>query len=164
MLTQSELKRLLHYSQCTGVFTWLVSRSNRVKIGDVAGCPNKAGYLRIVIDGKHYRSQRLAWLYVYGEFPDHFIDHINGIRDDNRLVNLRDVTVQENSKNLGMRSDNSSGFNGVSWYKRFNKWESYIHAKGKKIRLGLFINKEDAIEARQVANIKYKFHENHGRT
>ena len=83
------------------------------------------------------------------------VDHINRIRFDNRRDNLRVATNQQNQMNTGIRSDNSSGVVGVSWYKRGKKWYAQIQINGEKKHLGYFKEKKDAINAREEAEIKY---------
>ena len=90
------------------------------------------------------------------------IDHINGVKTDNRINNLRLVTRSINLQNASMRCHNTSGFNGVSWHKSTKKWRAQIRVDGKSIHLGVFSNKKDAIAARIKANIKYGFSERHG--
>jgi len=157
------LKQTLDYNSDTGVFTWLVANSNCVSIGDVAGCRRGSGYMQISIDGSLYLSHRLAWLYVYGSFPDDQIDHINGVKDDNRIENLRDVTSSENGKNKKLQKNNKSGFVGVRFREDRCKWIARIQVDGKLNHLGQFVDRGDAIEARKEADIKYGFHENNGR-
>jgi len=163
MLTQSKLKELLHYDPETGLFIWLIKPRIGVKSGVVAGFTTVHGYIHIGIDLREYKAHRLAWLYVHGRWPKHQIDHINHIRDDNRLINLREATQQENNKNLSIRSDNTSGVAGVHWYKATSRWMTYIFVGGKRVFLGYFDDKLDAICARKSAEIKYDYHENHGR-
>jgi hypothetical protein len=88
----------------------------------------------------------------------------NGIRDDNRLVNLRDVTHKENLRNQKLSSSNKSGMTGVSWNKALNKWRALITVDYKMKHLGVFINIEDATQARKKAEKKYGYHANHGRS
>lgn len=104
MLTQDRLKELMRYDEETGILTRRVSTSSNARAGDIAGSKDKDGYLVIRIDKKLYRAHRLAFLYVYGRFPEEFTDHINGIRDDNRISNLREVTRQENMQNQKKRT------------------------------------------------------------
>lgn len=95
------LKEYLHYNPNTGIFTWikLSSKYSRIKIGQKAGCNNGAGYICIEINNKNYKAHRLAWYLYYGTWPKGQIDHINGVKEDNRINNLRDVTSSTNSKN-----------------------------------------------------------------
>ena len=159
-MTQQELKKILEYDKDTGIFTWKVRKAYRTKIGSVAGTLYK-GYSYILISRKRYSAARLAWLYVYGEFPKNNIDHINQNKSDNRISNLRDVTNSENMKNRPMMSSNFSGIVGVSWSKTREKWHAQIRNSGKVINLGLFDNVGDAKRAREEAKIKYDFHSNH---
>ena len=162
MLTQKRLKELLAYTPETGVFTWAKPRGGKVA-GAVAGTIHyKQGYIRIKIDGGMYSAHRLAWLYVYGEMPEHEIDHINHDRQDNRIENLRSVTRHQNARNRALRADNTSGVVGVNWFKRNKKWGARIFKNGKFVFLGLFDRFEDAAEARKNASLKYGFHPNHG--
>ena len=166
-LTQQHLKELLHYDKETGIFTWKISRCNSIKIGDEAGNKHNAGYLIIGISilsvPKRYLSHRLAWLYVYGEFPKEHIDHVNHDRKDNRIDNLREATQKHNCRNASKYKTNKSGINGVNWHKRVKKWRAEIKVNGKKIHLGYSTDKNEAICARLHANKLYKFHANHGK-
>ena len=95
-----------------------------------------------MIDGKEYKAHRLAWLYVYGIWPKLYIDHINGIRDDNRICNLRDVSNRENAIN---RSYHRKGkLAGASYHKQKGKWRATIRINGRYTHLGLFETKEEA--------------------
>jgi hypothetical protein len=161
MINQKRLKDLLEYNPETGIFIWKVRTSKRVKIGDVAGCENSRGYVYIKVDNKNYRSHRLAWLYMTGEFPPDCIDHINGITNDNRWINLRSVTHSENMKNQKKLKNNISGHQGVSWDKPTEKWVARHTINNKLIHLGYFTNIEDAVAAREV--VAHLYHENHGR-
>lgn len=162
MLTQERLKQLFIYDECTGVITRIVSRGTRAIAGDIAGYSDGRGYLKITIDYKEYNTHRLAWLYVYGEWPNQ-IDHINGNRSDNRLSNLRNVNNQENSKNRRISSNNKSGIMGVSFCNTTSKWISQIYVNEKSKSLGYFKYKWDAICVRKSAEVEHGYHENHGR-
>jgi hypothetical protein len=96
-LTAARVRELLHYNPDNGLFTWRVDRPRR-KAGSVAGCFDKAlGYWRICINDRVLYAHRLAWLWVTGDHPNHQIDHINGVRYDNRWTNLRDACAVVNN-------------------------------------------------------------------
>jgi len=162
IISQKELKRILHYCPETGVFTWIAQVGNRIKIGDAAGNLSVYGYMEIQIHNVRYTLHRLAFLYMTGEFPELQVDHINQIRDDNRWGNLRDVSFQENKKNCTMYSNNSSGTTGVYWDKRRKKWYATIANSKTNKFLGYFEAKQSAINARSEANKEYGYHVNHG--
>jgi len=158
----SDLKEMLYYNPETGLFTWLVSKKGHIKAGDIAGYIHSSGYRIICINGKRYRAHRLAWLYMTGAWPECQIDHDNQIRSDNRFLNLKEATNEQNAKNCKRRVDNTSGVTGVWFHKQVGKWCSEIFVKGKKISLGVYENINDAIAVRETANILYGFHKNHG--
>ena len=163
MITQSALKEVLHYNPESGDFTWLKVAGRGDIVGRLAGGIEVLGYRRIRIFRKMYKAHRLAWLYTYGSFPADQIDHINGIRDDNRLANLRTVTNAENGRNTKMHSDNTSGVVGVHWDKRDEAWRAKISDSGKQLHLGYFKDLVSAVAARKSAELKYDYHQNHGR-
>lgn len=146
------LKEWVSYDPSTGVFTWAKTRTNRVKIGDVAGCIHSKGYLIIRILGTQYYAHRLAWLYVHGIFPPQ-VDHKNTVKSDNRIDNLRVATSTQNNCNVGATSRNKSGYKGVSWYPRFKKWRACIKKDGKQRHLGYFSSAEEAALAYESSGI-----------
>lgn len=137
-ITDLELKDILHYCPETGVFTWLIAKSQRVRVGEKGGHLASNGYVVIAINNKAYKAHRLAWLYMTGSWPEEEIDHINGIKNDNRIVNLREATKSQNQHNVGVRGDNSSGYKGVSFETKNKKWRADIQFNGKRIFLGYF--------------------------
>lgn len=157
MLTSSDLRSRLHYNPDTGVFTWQVPPKSRPgAAGRVAGSRDLNRYVNISIDRKLYKAHRLAWLYVYGEWPPGLIDHINGVRSDNRLCNLRVVDRTGNAENRrAARSGSASGFLGVVWRPRNRKYEARILANKKYMYLGLFATPEEAHAAYVAAKRKY---------
>lgn len=112
---------------------------------------------------RHARSHVVAWAIIHGSYPDGHIDHINGVRDDNRIQNLRDVTQAENQRNLKHNARNKSGQMGVFWVKSYARWWAYIGSGSSRITLGYFDCKSEAIAARQRAETEIGYHPNHGR-
>lgn len=166
MISQKYLKEILHYDPDTGEFTWLISNSNVVKIGDVAGTIMKGNggkdYIYIGIDNKRYKAHRLAFLYMDGCFPEELTDHEDGNGLNNKWNNLSKATVSENCKNNRKRKDNTSGHTGVVWHKLTGKWQAQIRVNRKTKHLGLYVFINDAIIARKMAEYEYGFHKNHG--
>lgn len=163
MITQERLKELFHYNPDTGDFTRLTSVCGTAMTGASAGWIASNGYLYIGVDYKKHLLHRLAWLYTYGKFPLDEIDHINHIRVDNRISNLREATRKENGRNTSLHSDNTSGVSGVSWHKRAKKWRARITVDHEEKFLGHFHDFESACAARRFAEIKHGFHQNHGK-
>lgn len=157
-LTAERLRQLLSYNQDNGLFTWLKrdehefisTRSYKSWTARYAGKSaghkrRDTGYVIVVINGTQHKGHRLAWLYVYGRWPEHGIDHINGDRSDNRIQNLRDVPPRTNSENQrSAKSGNKAGMLGVSWHEKNKKWQAEICIDGKKHYIGTFKKQEDA--------------------
>lgn len=159
-ISHAALKVHLSYDSETGAFIWLAPMSNRVKAGSAAGSFHSAtGYRYLTFDGRTYKAHRLAWFYVFGEWPVGDVDHINGIRTDNRLANLRVVSRSVNLQNQRKaRSNNlSSGVLGVCASSHGKKWRASIKIDGKQVHLGRFDDVESASAAYMAA--KRKFHE-----
>ena len=87
-INQRQLKEILEYNPNTGDFIWLNPTSRRINKGDLAG-EDSQGSINITINKKAYRANRLAWLYMKGEWPAYDVKYINGIKDDNRWANLK---------------------------------------------------------------------------
>ena len=163
MITQSELQEVLNYNPDTGIFTWKIKTCKKICVGKIAGHIASNGYINLSIKKKSYLAHRLAWLYVNGNFTKHTIDHINGNKKDNRIVNLREATKSENSWNRKMQIDNTSGIKGVYWFSERNKWVARISVNKQNIFLGTFINLKLAENA--VIEARNKYHgefSNHG--
>lgn len=162
----------LDYNPLDGTFLWKErplemfktiedQRSwNTQHAGKHAGTFNQ-GYIQINILGDVVLAHRLAWLVYYGAWPSMTIDHINGIRHDNRIENLRCVTISEQRKNSSRAAKNSTGVMGVRWTR--NAYQVEIGVDGKNIYLGRFKSLAQAAAARKAAEVKYGFHANHGR-
>lgn len=165
MLTQERAKELLTYDPLTGVLYRKLDLGGS-SAGDVAGYTSNTRdgkkYRHVSVDGKTYKAHRLVWLITYGEFPSGQIDHIDGDGLNNRVENLRHVSRAENLQNQRRYANNTSGVSGVSWRKDCQKWVAHIRVNHKRIHLGYFADKSEAISARKAAEIKYGFHANHG--
>lgn len=142
MITQAELHYYLTYNPETGIFTNNIKRK-RCNVGQKVGCINGKGYVNVVIQNKIYQAHRLAWLYVYGNIPS-TLDHINGIRHDNKISNLRPATTQQNAHNTKLYSTNTSGIKSVTWNKLAKKWKVEMRVNGIKVFFGYF---DDFFEA-----------------
>lgn len=148
MITQKELKELFFYNEDDGRFTRRVATTNSVKVGDVAGGFNQRGYVVIWTKGRSYLAHRLAWLYVYGEFPELNIDHINHDITDNRISNLREATQLQNVWNSKIKNCSETGVKGITRDKRRSStFYARCRVNGKPKFLGVFSTKEEAGKA-----------------
>ena len=145
-MDKPEINRL-SYDAETGAFVWINPASRRAVKGEIAGWINDNGYRLISLNKCKYRAHWLAWYITYGVWPSHQLDHINGVRNDNRIANLREATDAENRQNMCKRTDNKSGFIGVYYAKWANAWRAEIRVNGVKRKLGYFKTPEIAYEA-----------------
>lgn len=136
---------------------------NRDNAGKIVGSINNREYLLTRLMGKTYIVHRLIWALHYGVHPDGFVDHINGERSDNRIENLRIVTNEENIRNSKKYTNNTSGVVGIHKRKDNGKYYAFISNGTKRVNLGQYQTLEEAVSARKIAEIKYGYHENHGR-
>jgi hypothetical protein len=169
------LKECLAYCPVTGVLTWLPRCSDDPKrqkywaawnnrmAGKPAGAKHIDGYLTICLDGVQILAHRAAIAISTGELPEQEVDHINGVRADNRLENLRCVDKAENLRNQKVYSTNKSGCAGVYWCKTNERWVSKITKDKRTKALGMFRVLSDAITVRKAAEAELGFHKNHGR-
>lgn len=161
-ITHEKALRLFRYDEETGDLYWRVKGARNIVEGSLVGgiCPQ--GYRRVMHQKKSYAVHRLIWLMVHGEWPEQ-IDHINGIRDDNRLRNLRLADSVINGQNRKISNHNTSGIHGVSFHRPRGTWRARINVNGRRITLGYFTTKAEAVVKRKMAEILHGYHPNHGR-
>ena len=152
MVTQQEIRTLMVYNAATGEATWVRGKWKGHKVGT----PLPSGYVQVRVKGRSYQLHRVIWLWMTGEWPVAQVDHKDGDRANNRWDNLRLATHTQNQWNTGTRSDNSSGFKGVTRPRGRTKWHAYINESGRRKFLGSYPTAEEAnqaaIAARQVAH------------
>lgn len=170
------VREALNYNAESGVVSWnerrpLAHFSNRKRNasafatqhgGRPAGSVNNHGYIIIKLGQQQFGAHRLAWVLANGRWPDGDIDHINGDRTDNRITNLREVSVFDNARNQKLPRTNKSGRMGVVAYK--GHWRAQIQVNGKVKTLGEFHSFEKACAVRAEAEHRFGYHPNHGRT
>jgi hypothetical protein len=163
------LRKRLRYEAETGKLFWLAYSGMPPNwLGRFAGKEAftgriTSGYHTGKIDGRTFFAHRIAWALHYGAAPTGEIDHINGLKTDNRILNLRDATRGENQRNTFMRRCNTSGFTGVTRHKCTRRWAAQIQVDKKALHLGLFDTKEAAAKARASAELAHGFSARHGK-
>lgn len=150
MFDLGRVRQCLYYDRETGKFF----RKIPVKgfaAGSECGSQRADGRVQIRFDGNRYLRSRLAWFYVYGEWPTEEIDHINGVYSDDRILNLREANRTQQRANSKKSKRNKSGYKGVSWSKKAKKWVAFISQNRKSQYLGQFDNKTAARAAYWIA-------------
>lgn len=164
-LTAETLRDLLSYDPVTGIFRWKprnedtrIGRSWDTRLaGKVAGCRLPVGYIYVSIGGERYYAHRLAWLYVYGVWPENIVDHRDRDRGNNRITNLREATYSQNMGNSKHRKNNTSGLRGAFWNKRASKWNAKMKQSGRWLHIGTYNTALEAHEAySKVARIYWR--------
>lgn len=153
LVTSEQLRACLEYHPDSGLFTRHFD-SGTAKAGDTAGWKEKHGYTKISVLGRKYYAHRLAWLYMTGEWPVG-VDHINGVRDDNRWCNLREADQSLNMHNARKRTGTTSKHVGVNRHSDGRHFVAEITVGGKRHYLGCFKSEEDAAAARAKAKREY---------
>ena len=144
-ITAEQLRELLRFDPETGVFSWAKNWGGKRRGGPV-GCLHPHGYVVIQVLGRQHPAHRLAWLHVHGAWPSSELDHINGVRDDNRVANLRVASGTQNNGNRRLTEKNKSGFKGVR--KKGKNWEASIGFGKEWFYIGMF-------KASEVAGAAY---------
>lgn len=161
-LTPQILGEYLSYDPTNGHLTWIDKPSTKTVIGTRAGSlVTTTGYRSIQIFERNYREHQLIWFFHHAVWAK-YLDHVNHIRDDNRIVNLREVTKAENSRNLSQRKGTITGEQGIWYCRRRKKWVAEITRDRKKVYQKTFTLIADARLARAAALLEHDFHENHG--
>lgn len=153
------LRRVFSYNPRTGIVRWKIKHARPILAGWEAGCLSLNGYRLIRFCGAMYTTHRIAWAIVHGGWPNGQIDHINRVRDDNRIINLRVANATEQKANYSQRSNNTSGYRGVYFIKddprkkapRKRHWYAVIKVAGKCIGLGLHRTRHEAGAAYEKA-------------
>lgn len=155
-----------NYNPETGKLYWKVSLSSKAPIGsEVGGIDQTTGYVQLRVNNKRHYARRVVWEMHNGPIPKGMqVDHINHIRYDNRLCNLRLVSCVDNARNKGKSPKNTSGYTGVYYRKDCGKWRACISVNNKTVNLGTFETKEEALAARKLAEKRLGFHPNHGKS
>jgi hypothetical protein len=158
-ISLSDVLAVLNYDQSTGLFTWKSRQDSRGRwntrwIGKVAGNLNTSGHRQLLLNGRPYSANRVAWLISYGEWPEEHVDHINGCPDDNRIANLRLATNAENGWNSKINVRNSVGVKGVSYVAKRRKYQAAICSNGRPRRIGFYDTIEAAAEAYRTAALQ----------
>lgn len=146
-ITAESLKNAFDYDPETGVFKWKRRSGKRGIPGRVAGTVDFSGYVVLTINKKRHKAHRMAFLYMTGELPAVAVDHINGVKTDNRFANLRQADWSQNQHNRCRQSNNKSGFMGVSMDSASGLWRAGIRANGKARNLGGYETPEAAHQA-----------------
>jgi len=160
MLTQARIKELLSYDQLTGHLIWIARSSpyaKNVAIGSEVISRDSKGYLQAMIDGQRHKAHRIIWMMVHGHWP-RMLDHINGIKSDNRIENLRECNNSQNKANGPRYKNNKSGYKGAYFEGNrpgTKKWRAQIRKNGKLINLGYFYTAEEAHETYSRAADKH---------
>lgn len=143
-------KKLWLYDPDTGSIYWRVLARKGRRVGQSAGVINNSGYRMLTYEGKKYKASRVVWLMMTGAWPSKNIDHKNGVRHDDRWMNLREADQSENLANTRVRSNNTTGIKGVSPTKD-GRFLVGICFRGRRKNLGVFASFEEAVQIRKAA-------------
>jgi hypothetical protein len=150
-LTAAEVRRLLSYNPNDGQLRWKHDQTNGAVAGSIAGSRATTGYIRVTIFRKSYAAHRLAWIHAHGHWPTQIVDHINGVRHDNRACNLRLASPRQNAQNKGVAANNTSGSPGVRYRADQDRWVAYIKHGRRQVQVGSYRSRSEAEAARAKA-------------
>lgn len=159
MLSHDQLLIQLYYNPDTGLFHWIKSKQGGKPIGTMAGYIESDGYRRIGINRKVYSAHRLAWFYQTGSWPTKHVDHLNGNKDDNRWINLRDVSPSVNKTNTKHQKNNKLQEKYINWHKGNKAYRVQIRKDGVIAVHKMFKNIDDAINYRNQSIVDLFGHE-----
>lgn len=175
-ITASLVASLLDYDPLTGKLLWKMRDescgmpqrqingfNSRFSGRPAFDCLNSRGYLQAGILGHKFTAHRVAWAIHFKRWPILELDHINGVRTDNRIANLREVATADNRRNAARYRNNTSGVTGVYWYKPTKRWMVHIRRDGRAVNLGYYRSFDEAVAVRRKAECDAGFHPNHGR-
>lgn len=146
--TIERLRSLLEYSSDTGLLTWKVWRGGKAKPGTIAGSVSDDGYVYLSIDRNTFAAHRVAWAMHFGKWPDHLVDHENGIKSDNRIGNLRSANHVENGQNQTMDRPRKKSTKLIGAYRcGGDKWRAIIRVNKTSVHLGVFDSDIEANKA-----------------
>lgn len=147
MLNREELREIFYYNE--GILYWRVTRTNSIKVGDIAGhVDSKSGYYRVSINYKNFTLHRVIWNYFNNTCEGYVVDHIDGDILNNKIENLRLATAANNSHNSVGKKNSLVPYKGVSLRKK--RFCARITYEGKKIHLGTYATAEEASEVYQA--------------
>ena len=149
-ITSERLRELLNYDEATGLFRWKKCYFKN-RIGTIAGKAHRQGYRQITLAGRSYLCHRLAWLYVYGDWPVGRLDHKDLCPDHNWISNLRLATQSQNCGNQRVRRNNKAGLKGVFPRKGTDRWRAFITKDGRRMNLGTYPSAKEAHAAYCIA-------------
>ena len=141
------IRERLQYDPETGSIIWLIATNNSTKVGSEAGWKTIQGYRRLRINTVLYQAHRIAWFLYYGSMPSDQIDHINGVRGDNRITNLRVVTNRENGQNMSIHREGRLPGTYKIKKCRTKPWVARAKINGKNIHIGCYPTEIEAYNA-----------------
>jgi hypothetical protein len=152
--TPPEVRDYFTFDADSGVLTRIRSdQSDKFQPRPLGGNVGDGQYVTVMFKGRVLQGHRVAWFLHYGTDADGFIDHINGVRTDNRIINLRSVTHQQNC--LNSRPKTAGRLKGAQFSTARGVYQSSIRVGARRVFLGNFSTEVEAHEAYVAAAVKY---------